>query len=190
MHPGIPLSHHAAKLPVEAALQGSRLAYTVLQPAVFFQNLDANWAQVLHTARFSMPYSRKVPIGFVDYRDVAEVAATALTDDRLAFGTFELCAEALDRNAIAAIMSEETGLPIAAAEQTSREWAETTIFPGTDREKDLLARMFAYYDARGFAGNSLALTTILGREPRRFRSYIRDLVSRGSDKQVPALHHN
>jgi uncharacterized protein YbjT (DUF2867 family) len=183
MHPAIPLSHHAAKLPVEAALQGSRLAYTVLQPAVFFQNLDANWLQVLRTARFTMPYSGKVPIGFVDYRDVAEVAGIALTDDQLAYGTFELCAEkGLDRNAIAAMMSEETGLPIAAAEQTSRKWAETPTFPGTDREKDLLARMFAYYDARGFAGNSLALTTILGREPRRFRDYLRDLVSRGSDK--------
>lgn len=186
MHPAIPLVHHAAKLPVEAALQGSRLSYTILQPAVFFQNLDANWPQVLQTARFNAPYSRDVPMGFVDYRDVAETAAIALTDDRLACGTFELCGEeAVDRNALAAIMSEETGLAIAAAEQAPREWAETTEFPGTDREKDLLARMFAYYDAHGFTGNSLALTTVLGREPRSFRDYIRELVSRHGAKSVP-----
>jgi uncharacterized protein YbjT (DUF2867 family) len=189
MHPAVPLSHHAAKLPVEAALQGSRLAYTVLQPAVFFQNLDATWPQVLKRGQFSLPYSRKVPIGFVDYRDVAEVGAIALTDDLLAYGTFELCAErALDRIAIAVMMSEETGRSIEAAEQTPGEWAETTTFTGTDREKDLLARMFAYYDARGFKGNSLALTTILGREPRRFRDYIRELVARGSGTGMPALH--
>jgi uncharacterized protein YbjT (DUF2867 family) len=181
LHPAIPLSHHTAKLPVEAALQGSRLAYAILQPAVFFQNLAPMWPQVRRTARLSAPYSRDVPIAFVDYRDVAEVAAIALTGDRLARGSFELCAEqGLDRRAIAAMMSDEAGHTIEAAEQTPQEWAGTTVFPGTDREKNLLVKMFAYYDAHGFAGNCLALTAILGREPRRLRDYIRELASPGN----------
>ena len=54
------------------------------------------------------------------------------------------------------------------------------LSPGTAREKGLLAKMYAYYDARGFTGNSLALTAILGREPRRFRNYIGELALRGS----------
>ena len=180
MHPAIPLSHHTAKLPVEAALQGSRLAYTILQPAVFFQNLAPMWPQVLRTARFSAPYSRHTPTGFVAYRDVAEVAAIALTCDRLACSSFELCAEpGLDRHAITAMMSNEAGIPIEAGEQTPEEWAATTAFPGTDREKGLLAKMYAYYDAHGFTGNSLALRAILGREPRRLRNYISELASPG-----------
>jgi uncharacterized protein YbjT (DUF2867 family) len=180
MHPAIPLSHHAAKLPVEAVLQGSRLAYTILQPAVFFQNLAPLWPQILRTGRFSAPYSRHMPTGLVDYRDVAEVAAVALTSDHLACGSFELCAEqGLDRRAIAAMMSNEAGIPVEAVEQTPEEWAATTVFPGTDREKSLLVKMYAYYDARGFIGNSVALTAILGREPRRLRNYISELASRG-----------
>jgi uncharacterized protein YbjT (DUF2867 family) len=182
MHPAIPLSHHAAKLPVEAALQGSGLAYAILQPAVFFQNLAPMWREALRTGRLSAPYSRKAPIGFVDYRDVAEAAAIALTGEQLAWGSFELCAEQrLDRNAIAAMMCEKAGIPVEAAEQTPEEWAATTTFPGTYREKALLAKMFAYYDLHGFAGNSLALTSVLGREPRRLGNYIGELASRGDE---------
>ena len=185
MHPAIPLAHHAQKLPVEAALQGSRLTYTILQPAVFFQNFEPNWSQILRTGRLSAPYSRGAHIGMVDYRDVAEVAAAALTGDRLACASFELCAEAgLDRHAIAAIMSDETGVQIEAGEQSAQDWAATASFPGTAREKDLLVKMFGYYDQRGFTGNTLALTTILGREPRRLRAYVRDLAMRGAQPPV------
>lgn len=179
MHPAAPLAHHAAKLPVEAALQGSRLAYTILQPAMFFQNIGPNWPLVVRSRRFSAPYSSEVPTGWVDYRDVAEAAAIALTSDRLACGAFELCAEqTLSRRQIAEIMSEEAGLPIEAAEQSPRHWAEMTTFPGAEREKQLLVKMFAYYDLYGFAGNSLALTAILQREPRRLRAYVGELESR------------
>jgi hypothetical protein len=76
----------------------------------------------------------------------------------------------VDRHAVAAIMSDEAGIKIDAAEQAPEAWAATTTFPGTGREKGLLAKMFAYYDRHGFTGNSLALTTILGREPRRLRA--------------------
>ena len=113
------------------------------------------WPQVLHTGRFSAPYSRHLPPGFVDYRDVAEVAAIALTCDRLACGSFELCAEqGLDRHAITAMMSNEAGTPIEAAEQTPEEWAATSAFPGTDREKGLLAKMYAYYERVGLEGTA------------------------------------
>jgi hypothetical protein len=36
--------------------------------------------------------------------------------------------------------------------------------------------MCAYYDRHGLPGNSLVLRTILGREPRTLRDYLRDLV--------------
>ncbi|HEV2363321.1 MAG TPA: NmrA family NAD(P)-binding protein [Caulobacteraceae bacterium] len=179
MHPAVPLAHHGAKLPVEAALQGSRLAYTILQPAMFFQNFAPDWPRIIGGGRFGAPYSKGARIGLVDYRDVAEVAAIALTEDGLGCGSFELCGEpALDRHAIAQIISEVSGVPIEAAEQTPGQWLETTTPRATDRVKKLLADMFAYYDLHGFAGNSLALGAILGREPRRLRAYIGELESR------------
>jgi uncharacterized protein YbjT (DUF2867 family) len=53
----------------------------------------------------------------VDYRDVADVAAVAMTGDELSYGTFELCAPGLlDRREVAAIVSDVLGRPIVAAE--------------------------------------------------------------------------
>lgn len=51
----------------------------------------------------------------MDYRDVAEVAAIALTEGRLLYGTFELSAEgALNRYDVAALISEVLGRPVTA----------------------------------------------------------------------------
>jgi uncharacterized protein YbjT (DUF2867 family) len=51
----------------------------------------------------------------VDYRDVAEVAALAMTGDALSSGTFELCAPCMvDRVAMAAVLSNVLGRDVAA----------------------------------------------------------------------------
>jgi uncharacterized protein YbjT (DUF2867 family) len=54
---------------------------------------------------------------WVDYRDVAEVAALAMTGDELAYGVFELCAPGMvERVRMAAMISEELGRRVEAAE--------------------------------------------------------------------------
>ncbi|MBZ4422562.1 hypothetical protein [Myxococcus sp. RHSTA-1-4] len=55
----------------------------------------------------------------MDHRDVAEVAAIALTEDRLAHGTFELSTCVPNREEIAALMSQVLGRRIEAAEPDS-----------------------------------------------------------------------
>ena len=76
MHPSIStLNNHAAKRPVEEALYESGMTFTVLQPAIFMQTMERGWKEVIRSGRFSMPYSRRVKTCYVDYRDVAEVAA-------------------------------------------------------------------------------------------------------------------
>ncbi len=93
IHPSISkLTNHAAKRPVEEALYESGMEFTVLQPTMFMQNLDNSWNTVLEHGRFSLPYSKQAKASYVDYRDVAEAAAVALTGDKLGYGTFELCA--------------------------------------------------------------------------------------------------
>jgi hypothetical protein len=117
----------------------------------------------------------------VDYCDVAEVAAIGLTEERLNFGTFELCASGLlNRNDIAAIMSEVSRREIRAEEVSFEEWTEKTRIPFDERQKQLLKRMFEYFAAHGLAGNSLVLRTILGRAPRDLESFIRELAQKTS----------
>lgn len=80
----------------------------------------------------------------VDYRDVAEAAAVALTEDRLLYGTFELCAEGwLDRKDVAAIVAEVLGRPVR-AERIDPKTAAAGAGPGAPA----LERMFDWYDRR------------------------------------------
>ena len=104
------LSNHAAKAPVEEAVLDSNLEYSFLHPALFFQNYAEGWGKVLQTNVLAEPWSNDTKFSRIDYRDVAEAAAMALTEDRLLYGTFELCAEeALDRRQVAALIADVLG---------------------------------------------------------------------------------
>jgi uncharacterized protein YbjT (DUF2867 family) len=180
IHPSISaLSNHAAKRPVEEALCESGMQFIILQPTMFMQNFDGGWKAVVEKGRFALPYSKHAKASYVDYRDVAEVAAIALTSDRLDYGTFELCdAGMVDRVQLAGMMSEALDSTIEAGESTFEEWAQTARIPeGAIREG--LKKMYAHYDRYGFpGGNALVLRAILGREPRSLRQYFYELASR------------
>ncbi|OWY69053.1 epimerase [cyanobacterium TDX16] len=179
IHPSISkLSNHAAKRPVEEALYESGMEFTVLQPTMFVQNLDSSWSVVLEQGRFSLPYSKQAKASYVDYRDVAEVAALALTGDKLGYGTFELSAPGMvNRVELATMMSDAIGHPIEAGELPFDEWVQAAHIPeGSTREG--MRTMYANYNQYGFpGGNALVLRAILGREPRTLRQYIQELAS-------------
>jgi uncharacterized protein YbjT (DUF2867 family) len=78
--------------------------------------------------------SAQIRASRVDYRDVAETAAIALTSDQLLQGTFELCAEGhLNRRDVAALMGEVLGCKIEASMLPFEEWAQKA---GVPRSKD------------------------------------------------------
>ena len=62
----------------------------MLQPARFMQNFERSWNDIVEHDRLTQPYSLSAKMCSVDYRDVAEVAAIAMTGDELSYGTFEL----------------------------------------------------------------------------------------------------
>jgi len=94
LQPSAPASlvNHASTRPIEEALYNSELDFTVLQPAMYMQALAGTYRQALQSSTVIMPWSKESRMTYVDYRDVAEAAAIAVTDDRLARGTFELAA--------------------------------------------------------------------------------------------------
>jgi uncharacterized protein YbjT (DUF2867 family) len=165
------LANHAAKAPVEDAVLTSGMGYTFLHPTVFFQNFSQSWPKVVQTGIFAEPWSANTRFSRVDYRDVAEVAAIALMEDRLLYGTFELCAEGwLNRNEMTAIMGEILGRPIK-AERVNPKMAAAGAGPGASA----LEKMFDWYDHRGLLGNALTLRAVLGREPRTLRAFLEEL---------------
>ena len=162
------LPNHAAKAPVEAAILDSGLEYTLLHPTLFFQNYAAAWPKLFVSGVLAEPYSSETRFSRVDYRDVAEVAAIALLEDRLLHGTFELCADGeLNRHEVAALIAEVIG----------RDVRAERIDPDTlGKEAEALRPMFAHYDHHGLVGSSLALRSILGRAARTLRAYFEELA--------------
>jgi uncharacterized protein YbjT (DUF2867 family) len=176
IHPtNIRLANHASKIPVEDAIFASGIDYTILHPAMFFQNIAGGWQAVVERGVFAEPFPIHRRIARVDYRDVADAAAIALTEDRLAFGTFELCAAMPDRNDIAAVMSDVLGRSVEPGEVPLEEWS--VHLPLSRGQKELLAKVFETYAASGSGGNNLVLRAVLGREPRSLRQYIEDLAA-------------
>jgi uncharacterized protein YbjT (DUF2867 family) len=178
IHPSITrLTNHAGKQPVEQAIYDSGMKFTVLQPAMFMQNMEASWPEVMRTGKFALPYSKKAKACYVDYRDVAEAAAMALTGNKLEGGTFEMCAPGTyNRIEVAALMSDALGRKIEAGEVPFEDWAHAQNLPeGPVRAG--LKRMYADYHEHGFpGGNGMTLRCVLGREARTLKSYFQELA--------------
>jgi len=163
------LPNHAMKAIVEEAVLNSDLEYTFLHPALFFQNYMAGWKRIVKSGELAEPWSNETRFSRVDYRDVAEVAAIALTEDRLLYGTFELCSGlALNRIEVAELM----GRVLLRTVKASRLDPDSL---GADAAP--MRPMFAHYDRYGLRGNALTLSAILGHEPRTLEAYFEELKS-------------
>lgn len=177
-HPSDRLANHVSKRPVEDALYRSDLAFTVLQPVTLYQNLGPAWPAVVERGQLAEPYANSAKVARVDYRDVAEVAAIALTGDRLDHGTFELCSgEILDRHEVVAVIGEVLGRPVRAVELPFDSWAAVAGGRFDASQLALFREVFRSYDDHRLGGNGLVLEAILGRPPRTLRDYVRDLAA-------------
>ena len=68
------MPHHLGKAVSEDLVRRSGLAWTILQPGAYLQNLDVS-------GPIEVPYYVDAVFGFADLADVAEVAALVLTED-------------------------------------------------------------------------------------------------------------
>jgi uncharacterized protein YbjT (DUF2867 family) len=162
------LANHGAKGPVEEAILDSGMEYTFLHPTLFFQNYAGSWSTILKTGALAEPWSNETRFSRVDYRDVAEVAAIALTEDRLLDGTFELCAEGhLNRHDVVVLLSDVLGHKIRAQKVDPASLGEET---------KPMRPMFEHYDRLGLLGNALTLRAILKKEPRTLRAYFEEIA--------------
>lgn len=165
------LVNHAAKALVEEAALNSDLEYSFLHPTVYFQNYAALWPRVVETGVLAEPWSPDTRFSRVDFRDVAEAAAIALTEDHLLYGTFELCSAGnLNRREIASLIGEILDREIRVERRDPDAMGK--IPPP-------IRTMFEHYDHHGLLGSPLSLRAILGREPRTMRAYFEELAVAG-----------
>lgn len=133
------MPHHVGKAVSEDLVRRSGLAWTVLQPGAYLQNLHLGGPVV------QVPYDVDAPFGFLDLADLGAAAAVVLLEEGHAGATYELASRQTTVRELAA----ERGLV-----------AERVPDPGTH---PWLTAMFGYYDRHGLPVGTLPLRALLGR---------------------------
>ena len=133
------MPHHLGKAVAEDHVRRWELAWTILQPGAYLQNLDL-------TRDVVVPYDVHARFGFLDLADLGAAAATVLLEDGHVGATYELAT----RSATVAELAAEAGVTAARGE------------PPADAHPWLLA-MFAYYDRHGLPVGTRVLDALLGR---------------------------
>jgi uncharacterized protein YbjT (DUF2867 family) len=164
------MPHHWQKLRVEEHLFESGLAYTILQPAAYMQNVLAGWESIVEEGIYRVPYPAQTRLRMVDVEDVACAAALALTQAGHEGAIYELAGpEALTQVQVAATLSQVLGRVVRAEVIPLDAWEQRARASGLgDYQVETLVKMFRYYERYGLEGNPNVLRWLLGRPPTPF----------------------
>jgi uncharacterized protein YbjT (DUF2867 family) len=163
------MPHHAAKDRVEEALDISGLAWRVLQPCAYADNLDGRLPDAAATGLFRSPWGLATAQSLVDVRDVADAAVALLTEDGLDGGTFEAVGpEPLTAPRIAELMAHRLGREVTAVDAVP----DGPVPPASDYAAHCSRLMFDHYRAHGFTGSPRVLEALLGRPARTFAEHL------------------
>lgn len=183
LHPQVQaMTHHWYKLQVEALLFESGLAYTIMQPAAYMQNVRGYWTRMTDEGIYAVPYSNQSRFSLVDLADVAEAAARVLREPgKHDFAIYELCGwQILSNSDIARLVGDLIGREVSAVALDRADWEIKVRAEGMNEFSiKTLLNMFEYYDRHGFVGNGNVLTWLLGRLSTCFEEFL-----------IRSMHHN
>src|SRR5215831_2791657 len=171
------LPHHLMKLHTERRIVDAGLAYTILQPAPYMQNLASQRYDVVTHGVYRVPYSVLAPFSWVDLRDVVQVAARVFAEPGHDAATYELAGpEPLSSAQVAERWAAALGRPVRAETMRREAWAADLDRSGVGGfALEARAAMTRYYDRHGMVGNPNALRWLLPRQPRTVTEYLADV---------------
>jgi len=110
----------------------------------------------------------------VDLEDVAHAASVVLTEPGHLGATYELAGpDILTQTEIAQILGKHLKRQVRVEELSVEAWMRNAKVVGMgDYQIETLAKMFQYYDRYDFLGNSLTLSSLIGRAPKSFDAFI------------------
>jgi uncharacterized protein YbjT (DUF2867 family) len=173
------IPHFKSKMPVEDAVRNSGIGYTLVRPNSFFQNDLWVTNAILQYGVYPQPLGT-VGVSRVDVRDIAEVAARALTQPGHDGKTYALHGpDALTGPDCAAAFSRHLGREIRYGGDDLNAWAEQvrTMMPGW--MVDDMVIMFDYFQQQGIRATDdelAVLTEVLGRSPRSYDAFVAEVV--------------
>lgn len=150
----------------------SGLDWTFVQPTYFMQNLLWQVGNIAKTGVYHDDLGG--PVAWIDARDIADVAAEALTGPGHEGKTYGLTGpEALTGEDIAAMLSEVTGRAITCAPLSVEDAKAAMIAAGMQEEVAAAMVELASIAPKGcLAGIETTVSDVLGRPARRFRDFV------------------
>jgi uncharacterized protein YbjT (DUF2867 family) len=164
--PFAPMPDHAA---TENALRASGVAFTALRNGFYASSLKMLFGRAMQTGELVAPADG--PIAWTAHRDLAEVAAIAMTSRELDGVTPPLtAAEAIDLARVAEIMSEIAGREVRRRIVSDEEYRAAMIAHGApEHAAHLMLGMFAASRLGHFAMLDGALARVIGHAPMTLR---------------------
>jgi uncharacterized protein YbjT (DUF2867 family) len=165
------LPHFGAKVGVEAGLKASGIPFTILRPNNYFQNDYWFKEALLQFGVYPQPLG-DVGVSRVDVRDIADVAAVALTTPGHEGQTYDLVGpEPVTGESTAQEWSRALGRPITYAGNDLDGWEKQQLQYLPDWMAFDFRHMYAHFQHKGLLASAEAIarqTKIVGRVPRSF----------------------
>jgi NAD(P)H dehydrogenase (quinone) len=169
----------------DEALRASGLAFVILRPHSFMQNLLGSVGSLRAGKLFVGTADGR--IGFIDVRDIADSLVSVATTDDWDGQTLDLTGpESIDGAAIAMVIGRELGREIACVAVSPEAAGEAVLRATGDAWHARTIREFAVASSSGFGDFTTDhVATLTGRAPRSLRDFVREeLVPavRGDDR--------
>ncbi len=160
---------------LEDAIASSGMAFTHLRPNLYMQGLLRFRASILSESRFAAPMD-DARVSMVDVRDIAAVAAAALTEDGHEGKTYDITGpEPLTHGEVAGHLTQVLGREILFANIPDASMRETlAAWRMPEWQADGVIEDYAYYRRGDASSVSTVVRGITGVAPRSFLDFARD----------------
>jgi uncharacterized protein YbjT (DUF2867 family) len=168
------LRYHAV---VEQHVRGLGIGYTFLRPNLYFQGLLTFAGSISTEGNFFAPIG-DATVSAVDVRDIAAVAAVALTETGHEGATYTLTGpEAITHSQIAAALSTALGRTVSFINVPPEAFADSIRELLPPWQVDGLLEDYAHYRRGEAAAVSPAIADITGTPPRSIGQFARDYAA-------------
>ena len=160
----------------EHYLENSGLDYTILRPTGFMQNTFSYAGSISSEGRFYAPLA-DAKIAWIDVRDIAAIAAEALTGEGHEGKAYDLTGpEALSNRELAQKFSEAFGKPVEHVEVSYEGAREAMVGAGLPEwlADGLIELNREVYEPGYAAQTANGVEEVTGRKPRSFDEFARD----------------
>jgi uncharacterized protein YbjT (DUF2867 family) len=165
--------------PVENAIQSSGIAWTMLRPNGFMQNVVTYLSDTIKSEGVFYSASGEATISHVDVRDLAAVAVKALREPGHEGKVYSLSGpEALTYDDIANELSNVLGRTISHINLSPSDLKNGMLAAGTPEwYADMLLDLERHYREQRAGVITGDIKAVIGRDPIKFEQYARDYAS-------------